>query len=322
MQKVKRVFLKKKNLLTRMLMLALPLAFLLVFLSQTAFAQNTYVITDGGKVYVHTTFSTDPELILGEAGLELDANDTYTTQIADGISEITVQRGAEPEAQPNVPAVQRTETYTVAIPYGVNYCRDASLPEGAQEVLTKGIPGEKTCTANVVYAGDQELSRNVISERVVVQPTDELIAVGTGNESSVSQAQAEEKPAFTVSDGFITLASGEQLAYTDTMTVWATAYTCEGYAGITATGTRAREGEIAVDPEVIPYGTRMFIVSNDGEIVYGIATAEDTGHPDFICGNRVDLYFDTLSQCIEFGYRDCTVYFLGETELVREYWGY
>lgn len=322
MQKVKRVFLKKNYLMTRMLMLALPLAFLLVFLSQTAFAQNTYVITDGGKVYVHTTSSTDPELILGEAGLELDANDSYTTQVAGGVSEITVQRGAEPEVRLSVPAVQRTETYTVAIPYGVVYCRDASLPAGTQQILTKGVPGEKTCTANVVYQGNAELSRNVISERVVAQPTDELVAIGTGSENQSGAPEPEEKPAFTVADGIITLASGEQLAYTDTMTVWATAYTCEGYAGITATGTRAREGEIAVDPEVIPYGTRMFIVSNDGEFVYGIATAEDTGHPDFICGNRVDLYFDTLSECIDFGYRDCTVYFLGETELVREYWGY
>lgn len=321
MKKVKRVFLKKKNMLGRVTMLVLPLAFLLVFLSQTAFAQNTYVITDGGKVYVHTTFSTDPELILDEAGLELDDDDTYTTQISDGVPEITVQRAQSAE-QVSIPAVQRSETYTVAIPYEVTYCSDASLPTGTQQVLTKGVAGEKTCTANVVYMGEEELSRDVLSERVTVQPVNEVVAIGTGADTTAVQTPKQTKPAFVAEDGIITLSTGEQLAYTDTMTVWATAYTCEGYAGITATGTRAREGEIAVDPCVIPYGTRMFIASNDGNFIYGIATAEDTGHPDFICGNRVDLYFNTLSQCIDFGYRDCTVYFLGETELVREYWGY
>ena len=76
----------------------------------------------------------------------------------------------------------------------------------------------------------------------------------------------------------------------------------------TATGTIARVGAIAVDPKVIPYGTRMYIVSSDGTITYGVATAEDCGGS--IKGNRVDLFFDTYSECINFGVRSCTVYIL------------
>ena len=93
--------------------------------------------------------------------------------------------------------------------------------------------------------------------------------------------------------------------------VLATAYTCEGWGrpGITATGTIARVGAIAVDPRIIPYGTRMFIVSDDGEYIYGIATAEDCGKS--IKGMRIDLYFDSVAECNTFGIRDCTVYFLG-----------
>ena len=78
--------------------------------------------------------------------------------------------------------------------------------------------------------------------------------------------------------------------------------------GITATGTQARVGAIAVDPKVIPYGTRMFIVSEDGKYIYGEATAEDCG--GLIKGNRIDLYFDTLRECNTFGVRMCQVYFL------------
>jgi len=60
---------------------------------------------------------------------------------------------------------------------------------------------------------------------------------------------------------------------------------------------------------VIPYGTRMFIIANDGSYVYGIATAEDCGGS--IKKDRVDLYYPTHGECIQFGRRDCTVYFLG-----------
>ena len=77
---------------------------------------------------------------------------------------------------------------------------------------------------------------------------------------------------------------------------------------LTATGTTARVGAIAVDPKVIPYGTRMYIQSADGSIVYGVATAEDCGGA--IKGNKIDLFFDSYDACIQFGVRTCTVYIL------------
>jgi len=62
---------------------------------------------------------------------------------------------------------------------------------------------------------------------------------------------------------------------------------------------------VAVDKKVIPLGTRMYIVTDDG-IVYGLSVAEDTG----VKGNKVDLYDETYEQCINFGRRACTVYIL------------
>ena len=113
-----------------------------------------------------------------------------------------------------------------------------------------------------------------------------------------------------VGENTITTASGEVLTYTHTMRVEATAYTKtdEGCDDWTATGTLARYGAIAVDPSVIPYGTRMYIVSTDGQVVYGSATAEDCGGA--INGARVDLYYDTTAECYQFGRRDCIIYFL------------
>lgn len=95
------------------------------------------------------------------------------------------------------------------------------------------------------------------------------------------------------------------LTYSKALSVTATAYTG---GGITATGTNARYGAIAVDPSVIPYGTRMYIVSDDGKYIYGYATAEDCGGA--IKGNKIDLYFDSYDTCIQFGRRSCTVYIL------------
>ena len=78
---------------------------------------------------------------------------------------------------------------------------------------------------------------------------------------------------------------------------------------ITATGTTVHWGTVAVDPRQIPYGTKMFIVSNDGKYVYGVSAAEDCGGS--IKGNRIDLYMPTTKQCFAFGTRNCTIYFLG-----------
>ena len=59
---------------------------------------------------------------------------------------------------------------------------------------------------------------------------------------------------------------------------------------------------------MIPYGTKMYIVSDDGKWIYGVATAEDCGGA--INGYIIDLYFDDYDTCIQFGRRNCTVYVL------------
>ena len=350
MHKFTRLALERKVLFIRVAAILLPLAIALLLLSQTVFAQTTYVITDGSRVLVHTTTATDPKAVLGEAGLELGADDTYTTQAVAGMSEITVRRsqnvtidyyGERMEAVAfgetveelltrlnltwdqddtiSLPldtetydgmeltvarVVHQQQTYTAAVPYETVYCSDASIPAGAEAVVTKGVDGEMICEATVTYVNGEESERKVLSQQVIIQPINEVVARGSGE-----TGKTDEMP--IIGDGTITLSTGEVLTYTHTMFAGATAYHCEGYVGTTATGTVARVGAIAVDPKVIPYGTRMFIVTNDGEYVYGIATAEDCGSPEHIFGDRIDLYYDTEEECIQFGYRECTVYFLG-----------
>ena len=92
MRRIKRFSSKKNEFLFRAAAILLPLISIVLLLSQTAFAQNTYVITDGERILIHTTSASDPAEVLDEAGLTLGADDTYTTQGGGGVSEITVRR--------------------------------------------------------------------------------------------------------------------------------------------------------------------------------------------------------------------------------------
>ena len=94
-------------------------------------------------------------------------------------------------------------------------------------------------------------------------------------------------------------------------------YTIEGkataYTGgtITATGSTVRQGVVAVDPREIPYGTEMWIVSEDGKYVYGFARAEDTGgFIEWEKGATVDLYMNSYSDCCQWGWRGVKIFVL------------
>ena len=351
MHHLKRFASKRKVLLTRTVLLLIPMA-LILLLSQTAFAKNTYVITDGDRVFTYTTSATDPRQVLGEAGLELDEDDTYTTQDGIGGSEITVRRsqtiyinyyGEEMTATSHGESVEQLlhrlnlslgendtiswplsddtfdgmrlrvenvvhqeQTYTVTVPHSTSYCYDPSLPAGMEVTVVTGVDGELLCTANVTYVNREEVSRTVLRETLNRSAVEEVIAIGTG--LATGPASNANMPIIT--DNLIILPNGEVLTYIASTPGRATAYCLRG---TTATGTSAQEGVVAVDPKFIPFGTRMFIITNDGEYIYGIGTAEDAGDSNII-GNRIDLWYPTLAECIQFGYRECTIYILGPAE--------
>ena len=341
---------KRRGMLIRLVSMLLPMACLLVLLSQTVFAQNTYSITDGEQTVYLTSYATSPDAVLNEAGFRLDTGDYYTTQTENGIYDITVQRAANVTvdhcgeelqvvsygetvrdllARLEIPTgndyivslpldtlvredthltvthvVRTQESYTVDIPFETVYVDDPAMPENEEQVITKGEAGQVLRTANVVYYNAKETSRTVVNETLLKQPAQQIVARGTG-ENDPTKA----KP--IIGDGYIILPTGEKLTYYKKSTFEATAYTHydAGCDTTTATGSKVRWGVVAVDPKVIPYGTRMFIINKAGGYVYGLATAEDCGGA--IKGKRIDLYMPTLREAFAFGRQDCTVYFLG-----------
>ena len=202
--------------------------------------------------------------------------------------------------------VVEEQTYTTSIPFETKKVDDDDMKKGATKVRTAGVEGQMSCTDKVTYINGQETARENLSQEVITEPVTEVIAVGTGKNLVKKYSSG-----VVVGDGTITLPSGEVLTYKSAKTFKATAYTHTdaGCNKTTATGTTVRWGTVAVDPRVIPYGTRMFIMSSDGSFIYGVATAEDCGGA--IKSNRIDLYMPTYKQCIQFGTRNCTVYFIG-----------
>ena len=339
------------NRFMRVVALLMPVAILGVSMVQTVFARNTFVINDGENVTVHSTYASDPAEVLEEAGVTLSGEDYYTT---DGTSEITVQRSKlltvdycgkkveltaydetlaevlgrsgmnyEGAYRASVPVstkvydgmevrvdwiVSNSETYTVELPFETVYVDDPTLPEGTEAVLVEGKVGYALRRSAVTFENAVETDRQVLEETVKQEPVDKLVAVGTGE----NVGGTNEWP--LIADGYIVLSTGEVLTYSHSEVFKATAYTSwiEDVGDVTATGTLARVGAIAVDPRLIPYGTRMFIVTNDGAYVYGIATAEDCGGG--VNGSHVDLFFDTVDECWQFGVRQCTIYFLGDAD--------
>ena len=102
--------------------------------------------------------------------------------------------------------------------------------------------------------------------------------------------------------------NGLPINYTSVTKVQATAYTYTGNR--CSTGVNPQPGYIAVNPKVIPYGTKMYIVSADGRYTYGYAVAADTGGFINSRPTNVDLFFTTEAACRAFGRRDIYIYFI------------
>lgn len=182
------------------------------------------------------------------------------------------------------------------------------LYEGQTAVIQQGSNGEKTIIYKIRKENGKETSKVLISEKITKVPVDTIVEVGS-----------KPLPAYSNATGFKSVTNGSIPQYKDCFVVNASAYdlsfaSCgknpgdRGY-GITASGMQARYGVVAVDPKVIPLGTKLYITSLDGSWTYGEAIAGDTGGA--IKGNRVDLFFDSYSECINFGRRQAMVYIIG-----------
>lgn len=186
---------------------------------------------------------------------------------------------------------------TKQIEFSVIKKKDDNLEKGKTKVVQTGQKGEKEITTKVVYEDGKEVSRKVMSEKVVKAPVNQVENEGTL--------------------GVLVASRGGTVKYKTNIKAKATAYTAnykstgkspgDSGFGMTAIGTRVKRNpsgysSIAVDPRVIPLGTRLYIPG------YGYGVAEDTGGA--IKGNKIDLYFNSESEANNWGVRSVDVYIL------------
>lgn len=161
-------------------------------------------------------------------------------------------------------------------------------------VISEGRDGSATVVYKVITRDGVEASRDVISKEIITESVDRVVEKGTMGVKTVA-------------------ASTSELPVKKVLECTATAYTASAksngiYAGKTASGRKPNYGVVAVDPRVIPMGTKLYIESLDGSWTYGYAVAGDTGGA--IKGNKIDLFFHTESECYSFGRRKVRVYVL------------
>jgi len=180
--------------------------------------------------------------------------------------------------------VVRVEKVTDVVEEPTNFAvisqKDSSLEKGKEKVVTEGKNGLVSKEYEVIKENGKEVSRSLISEKVVREKQDKVVAIGT---KVIAQ----------------TVSRGESSTSGREFYVTSTAYTadCSNCSGITATGLNLKNNPnakvIAVDTSVIPLGTKVYVEG------YGYAVAADTGGS--IKGNKIDVFVPTKADAYKWG---------------------
>lgn len=215
--------------------------------------------------------------IIDKLSLTLDTNDTVNfpngDEIYDGM-EICIDR-----------VETTTHSETVTVPYTTKIIESQTIPKGTRNVIQKGVDGSSTQSVTQTFVNGELQKKDIVTEAVHTEAVEEIVEVGVG--------------------GTYTDINGNSYAYSYYIDVTATAYGT--LSGITATGKPVQYGMIAVDPTVIPLGTKVYLTGSWGDM--GVHAAEDTGGA--IKGNKIDVFLgDDYDLLRQFGRRSMRVYIL------------
>lgn len=199
-------------------------------------------------------------------------------------------------------------TYTEAVAFETKIVYSDQYNKGYRVLSQKGVNGTQEVSYTEKFVNGDSSEKTVTGTKLLANPQTQITIIGT-KEKTV-KTSADVKSVSTLTPGFtIELdANGNPVNYKSKKTVRATAYTYTG--NNCSTGVAPQPGYIAVNPKVIPYGTKMYIKSADGRIIYGYAVAADTGGFIRNYPHGVDLFYPSEAACRNFGVRSMEIYIL------------
>lgn len=182
------------------------------------------------------------------------------------------------------------ETVEWAIEFDTEYQADGAMYEGDSKVVQQGENGLRTVEYVIKKQDGEVISKDIASSEVTKEPVKKIVIYGTKKRTVTSKGLAVQ--------------------YTGVYSSFkATAYTADAQWGhATASGLYAKMGVIAVDPSVIPMGTKVYVEGLNGASDYGYAIAGDTGGS--IKGNIIDLYMNDEATCNRWGVKYVNIYVL------------
>lgn len=266
----------------------------LLIVTSLSFAKDAkthvYEIDNNGTVKTYKTSCKTVKELLSDLKIKVDDDDIV---IPDLDTELKSE-GKISIIKVDVKVIEKE----VEAPFKTIKKKNKELTHKQSRILIQGVNGKNKVKCKEYYAGDKLIKEEVIHVETLVKPIDQVFEEGT-------------KDVFTNDRGDFTARKAIKMV--------ATAYEAgprstgkrpgdKGY-GITASGARAKRGTVAVDPRVIPLGTKLYVKSlTPGVPDYGFAIAQDTGGA--IKGNKIDLFMDTVWECLQFGRRPVMVYIL------------
>ncbi len=263
-------------------------------------------IKDGMKIVIHRVV--EIKLIDGQAEKNIFTTQTNVKNLIDLLN-IKLEKEdkiepklEEPIREGQVIKITRISRGVVVetqeLPFQTVFKNNDNLKKGKTQKIQEGKKGLKEIKFEVLYEDGVEVGREVIEENIVENAVNEIIEKGTL--------------------AMVATSRGDIARYSGVLTMTATAYDLsfqstgrkpgDKYYGLTASGTKIRPGVAAVDPNVIPLGTKLYVESTDGTPDYGYASAEDRGGA--IKGNKIDLFFESVQDVRRFGRRKVKVYIL------------
>lgn len=249
------------------------------------------VTHDGVTEKIYPTQATVREAIEG-LGVEIGDDDIVTIPLYKDTKagdEITLKRVAF-----NVTTTQEV------VPFNKVSKESSLLRNGRVRVVTPGVDGLKEVSTKEMYVDGELYKTDIVEEVVTLKPVDELSIVGS--RVAISPRVYQEWPLDE---------NGLPTKYEKVMREQkCAAYWAKPGAGM-ASGGKAVVGRVAVNPNVIPYGTKMYIVSSDGEsFIYGYCEAGDTGTALMEGLITIDIFFATKKEAQIFGIKWLDIYIL------------